>query len=140
MFIPALPFCHVRIKAEKPKSRKYPKELKTLGDHIRKKRLDLGLLQAEVAERVGVTASTIFNWERNRVSPQARHIRKIIRFLGYKPLCLNKGLTSAVKSHPDTPPEQPGGLLRQKFIRHQAIPRNWFFYHPICTINLFDAF
>src|SRR5215467_7944704 len=67
--LPALPFCHVALKTEKPKSAKYPKNLKTLGDHIRKKRLELGLLQKEVASRMGVDAESIYRWETNRASP-----------------------------------------------------------------------
>jgi transcriptional regulator with XRE-family HTH domain len=76
----------VSLKAQKPKSSKYPKELKTLGDHIRKKRLDMGLLQAQVAMRIGVTASTIFNWESGKISSQIHYMPKIIDFLGYNPL------------------------------------------------------
>jgi transcriptional regulator with XRE-family HTH domain len=86
--IPALPFCHVRLKAEKPKSPKYPKYLKSIGDHIRKKRLDLGLLQRDVAAQIGVSQDTIYNWERNANSPQVHELPAVIRFLGYNPLPL----------------------------------------------------
>ena len=81
--IPALPFCHVSLKGPKPSPSAYPKILKTLGDHIRKKRLDLGLLQKEVAERIGVGKTTIYNWEKNRTTPASRFRRRIIQFLGY---------------------------------------------------------
>lgn len=39
----ALPFCHFTLRAERPKPNwwLYPKELNTLGDHIKKKRLTL---------------------------------------------------------------------------------------------------
>jgi len=36
-------------------------ELKTIGGHIRKRRLDLGLLQKEVALRISVDKSTVMN-------------------------------------------------------------------------------
>ena len=39
----------------------YPVELRSIGDHIRKRRLDLGLLQIEVAVQIGVTESTVWN-------------------------------------------------------------------------------
>ncbi len=65
-------FCYVRLKAPKPPSAKYPKELKTLGDHIRKRRLDLHLLQKQVAEQIGDDVMTIWNWERNESSPQVK--------------------------------------------------------------------
>src|SRR4030095_2778598 len=82
---PALPFCHVRLKAQKPKPPKYPKTLTTLGDHIRLRRLDLGLLQREAAVRIGVSEALIYNWERNRASPQGHQLPGVIRFLGYDP-------------------------------------------------------
>ena len=64
----------------------YPKQLKTLGDHIRAKRLDLGLIQKNVAGIIGVTTDTITNWEKNRNEPMYRHNPRIIEFLGYCPL------------------------------------------------------
>jgi hypothetical protein len=47
------------LKVEKPKSPS-TKNLQTLGDHIRKKRLDLGLFQKEVASRIGVDAESVY--------------------------------------------------------------------------------
>jgi transcriptional regulator with XRE-family HTH domain len=73
-------------KASKPKSPKYPKELKTLGDHIRKRRLDLGLFQRQVAEQIGVDETTIWNWECHKSSPQVHNISAVVRYLGYDPL------------------------------------------------------
>jgi transcriptional regulator with XRE-family HTH domain len=46
----------------------------------------LHLLQGDVAEQIGVSAATIFNWERNLTSPQIHDIPAVIRFLGYDPL------------------------------------------------------
>ncbi|MGH7274091.1 MAG: helix-turn-helix transcriptional regulator [Nitrospiria bacterium] len=62
----------------------YPLAPVSLGDHLRKKRLDLGLLQAQVAETIGVTKSTVWNWEHG-TNPETRYQSKIIQFLGYKP-------------------------------------------------------
>jgi len=59
--------------------------LKTLGDHIRKRRLDLGLFQRQVAEQVGVDATCVVNWENNATHPAIRFMPSIIRFLGYNP-------------------------------------------------------
>ena len=78
-------FCHFHLTAWKPSSLPYPAQLNTLGGHLRKRRLDLGLLQREVAEQIGVTASTIWNWEANYRTPQLRFIPKIIALLGYDP-------------------------------------------------------
>jgi transcriptional regulator with XRE-family HTH domain len=62
----------------------YPMELRTIGDHIRRHRLDLGLLQVEVATEVGVTESTVWNWEHG-TEPELAHIPAVIDFLGYVP-------------------------------------------------------
>jgi DNA-binding XRE family transcriptional regulator len=80
-----LPFCGLRLKAEKPPPKAYPRELKIIGDHIRKRRLDLGLLQKEVAEQIGVDKTTIMNWERGRREPAPWNIPAIIHFLGDAP-------------------------------------------------------
>lgn len=83
--IPALPFCKITLKAQKPASVAYPKTLKTLGDHLRKRRLDLKLQQKDVAKKLGVSETSIYNWENNIASPSLYSIPKIIKFLGYIP-------------------------------------------------------
>ncbi len=83
--IPALPFCQITLKAQKPLPSAYPRTPKTLGDHLRKKRLDLKLLQKEVAQRLSVGESSIYNWGNNLSIPSLRYIPKIIEFLGYTP-------------------------------------------------------
>ncbi|MEW6419795.1 MAG: helix-turn-helix transcriptional regulator [Nitrospirota bacterium] len=62
----------------------YPLDPKIIGEHIRKRRLDLGLLQIEVAKMIGVTESTVWNWEHG-TEPEIRHMPKIIEFIGYVP-------------------------------------------------------
>jgi transcriptional regulator with XRE-family HTH domain len=85
ILIPALPFCHAELLAEKPRSEHYPKEINSLGDHIRVRRLDLKLLQKKVAEQIGVNGATITSWERNASTPVIRYMPAIIRFIGYDP-------------------------------------------------------
>ena len=85
MLIPALPFCKIELKAARPLSPDYPKTLNTFGDHIRKKRLDLGLLQKDVAKIIGTSTDTICYWENNRATPYISYIPNIIKFLGYVP-------------------------------------------------------
>ncbi len=79
-----MPFCKIVLKTQKPLSPKHPQELNTSGDHLRKKLINLGLLQREAAEIIGVTASTIFSWEHG-VEPELIHIPDTIKFLGYIP-------------------------------------------------------
>lgn len=81
-----MPFCHAELRAVKPKPFQYPKQLNSLGDHIRERRLDLKLLQKQVADHIGVDEITITNWERNATVPAIRYIPAIIQFLGYDPL------------------------------------------------------
>ena len=80
-----MPFCHAELRTSKPKPSQYPKLLNTLGDHIRSRRLDLGLFQSTVAEQIGVDTMTIHNWEGNKSSPAIRYIPAIVGLLGYSP-------------------------------------------------------
>ena len=79
----ALPFCQITLTAQKPL--KIPKNLKTLGDHIRKHRIEIGLFQKDVACILGVDECSIYHWENNRCEPQLRYLPRIIKFLGYEP-------------------------------------------------------
>ena len=71
------------LKGQKPS--KIPKALNTWGDHIKKRRLELGLLQREVAERIGVNETSIYDWEKHRTDPMVHLIPRITQFLGYTP-------------------------------------------------------
>ena len=81
-----MPICNIVLNALKPDRRPYPEELKTYGDHLRKKRLDLNLSQPQVAKIINVTTDSITNWELNRTEPNLNLIPKIIAFLGYVPI------------------------------------------------------
>jgi transcriptional regulator with XRE-family HTH domain len=59
--------------------------LNSLGDHLRARRIDLGLFQSQVAAQIGVHELTICNWEGNESQPAIRWIPAIIKFLGYDP-------------------------------------------------------
>ncbi|MBI2998946.1 MAG: helix-turn-helix transcriptional regulator [Deltaproteobacteria bacterium] len=52
---------------------------------MRRRRLELGLWQREVAEKIGVNPTTIYRWERNETRPPGRSMSRIIEFLGYVP-------------------------------------------------------
>ena len=57
----------------------------TIGNHIKKKRLDMNLFQKDVAKLIGVEEESIYNWENNRSKPKIHLLPKIIEFLGYMP-------------------------------------------------------
>jgi transcriptional regulator with XRE-family HTH domain len=62
----------------------YIREPVTIGEHIRKRRLDLGMTQADASRHIGVTESTVWNWEHGG-EPELIHMPQIISFLGYIP-------------------------------------------------------
>lgn len=74
------------LHAKKPLPYPYPRELKTLGNKIRKRRLDLELRQDEAAPVFGVQRTTISNWERGASQVQRRLLPAVYEFLGYCPL------------------------------------------------------
>ena len=82
---PCVAFLPIRLSARKPSNPVYPKEIKSLGDHIRKARLDRRLLQQDVATLLGVDETSVWQWERNRTDPQVHFIPAICGFLGYAP-------------------------------------------------------
>lgn len=79
-----------------------PTEPHTVGDHIRRRRLGLKMLQRDVAERIGVDETTVFNWEANTASPELRYMPAIIQFLGYNPLPEAKTLAERLVRHRTT--------------------------------------
>ncbi|MBI4519500.1 MAG: transcriptional regulator [Gemmatimonadetes bacterium] len=68
-------------------------------DHLRKRRLDLGLLQRDVAGRLGVDNATVTNWELGQAAPALRWLPGIIRFLGYDPRPRPKSIGQALKHY-----------------------------------------
>lgn len=81
-----LPFCKKTLRAIKPKPSTYPKSLDTICDHLRQKRLDLGLRHRDIAELMGVNVNTTESWENHHHFPEEKHVAKIIEFLGYNPI------------------------------------------------------
>ena len=49
---------------------------------IRELRESKGMTQLELAVAVGVTPSTVYNWERGRSQPQVGQFREVARVLG----------------------------------------------------------
>jgi transcriptional regulator with XRE-family HTH domain len=56
-----------------------------LGQHLKKRRRQLGLLQRETAEMLGVSTDTVVNWENENTKPVAAQFRPVVAFLGYDP-------------------------------------------------------
>lgn len=76
-------FVPIALKALKPKETDF--EPRTLGEHVRKRRLELALTQKQVADSFGVTSFTVLNWEKGYTEPPIGSDPAILRFLGYDP-------------------------------------------------------
>ena len=88
----ALPICHLPPVARKSLLTPYLKDLKrypdwpkTLGEHLRKRRLNAGLLQKDVAKLLRVTTSSYRNWETFDHVPKPEVMSRIVKFLGRDP-------------------------------------------------------
>lgn len=78
-----LPWMPTRLKALKPKD--WADRPVTLGQHLKKRRRQLRLLQREVAIRLGVSVDSYRGWEIGRIGPGSGSWARIIRWLGYDP-------------------------------------------------------
>ena len=63
----------------------YSESPQTLGEHLKKRRKKLGLLQREAAEQMGILRDTYGNWEKDKTAPVAAQFRPVMTFLGYDP-------------------------------------------------------
>jgi len=77
----SLPFYRWSLTARIP-IRGYPSTLDHIGQHLLKRRLDLGFQQKEAARRLGVHPGGLENWEYGRTSPADRFMPAVIRFWG----------------------------------------------------------
>jgi len=84
-----LAFCDIVCKSPMPKPATYPKELLNLGDHLRKRRMDLKLSQVAVARILDVYELSISHWESNQTVPVVAMMPRIIAFLGYNPCSID---------------------------------------------------
>ncbi len=114
-----LPFCELSFSVPKPADPRIPSEIVTLGDHLRKRRIELGLTLKQVGEKFGVVDITIVDWEQGHHQPHPKHDLGIIEFLGYDPfpkaLSLSERLGRLRLRH---------GLTVVKFARLLGVGRN----------------
>jgi transcriptional regulator with XRE-family HTH domain len=80
-----VPFYNLILVAKTPLAKAFPEKLETVGDHVRTARLRRGLEQGQLASILGVTESTVWNWESNRSSPPIHQCARVLEFLGYDP-------------------------------------------------------
>lgn len=134
--IPALPFSRLEKLVVRRKPDGYPAEVCTLGDHIRKHRMDNFLSQPDVAKLLHVSADTVMYWETNRFEPQVMFYPPIISFLGYFPFDIDtSNLAGKIKKY-----RFEHGLSMKVFAKHagvdQASVQRWEGGHGLPNINL----
>ncbi len=87
LFYHALPFSELD-KRVPNLPHDYPKEPKTLGEHLRKRRYDLKLSRREVGRIFKVHPGVIMHWENDHNGPSFSYNEPITKFLGYNPFYL----------------------------------------------------
>lgn len=81
-----MPFSKRSITTPRPKPDSYPKELKTIGDHIRAWRIEKRLLQKDIARILGVCEDTVTGWETRSKNPMMCQMPGIFQMLGCFPI------------------------------------------------------
>lgn len=91
-----MPFTPITLKSLRKKDFNF--EPKTLGDHIRKQMLILGITQKDVARILGVSQASVINWEKGANIPvrMVTH-RRIIEFLEYDPFPQPASLSEQIR-------------------------------------------
>lgn len=90
-----MPFHRATRKCLKPGP--FPNGPKTLGEHVKAKRLEAGLHQAELAARLGVDEFTVLNWENGHTMPRVSYYGRVVAFLGYDPIGEGETLPGRMK-------------------------------------------
>lgn len=62
-----------------------PKKPQTIGGHLRKRRLELGIHQSEAARKLGVSTVTLSRWECDKVYPSWDEQPRVAAFLKFNP-------------------------------------------------------
>jgi transcriptional regulator with XRE-family HTH domain len=94
-----VPFCRqtlLTLKALRLKD--YSENPQILGEHLKKRRRELGLLQREAAERMGIQRDTYVNWEKDKTTPVASQFRPVVAFLGCDPSPAARTLAERVEA------------------------------------------
>jgi transcriptional regulator with XRE-family HTH domain len=98
-----LPFSTLQKTITKPYGSTYPKNPISIGEHIRKRRMEMRLTQEEVAKLIGVTTDSVTNWENNRSTPRLNLLPRVTKYLDIIPINLN--------------PDTIGGMIKDYRLR-----------------------
>src|ERR1019366_5498419 len=64
-------------------NQRIPLQPQTLGEQIRRHRLELHWFQTDVAAKIGISSASVSNWERGITSPSRRMTKRICEFLNH---------------------------------------------------------
>jgi DNA-binding XRE family transcriptional regulator len=88
----SLPICDLHLKAViRPYPYRWkctqvvPTEPRTVGEHLKRRRLELHLFQSDLAKVLGVDVESIRKWEKDTYQPIKRLMLGIVKWLGYDP-------------------------------------------------------
>jgi transcriptional regulator with XRE-family HTH domain len=102
----SLPFCQATLRGVRcpwgpyaTEKKGYPATPKSLGEEIRKRRLDLNLRQIDVGKIIGCNEMTVVNWEKGHFVPRVNHVPKVVGFLGFNPIQKCDTLAQQIVSH-----------------------------------------
>ena len=102
----SLPFCYLVLRGVRcphglyfTEKKGYPASPKTIGEMIRKRRLDLGLRQIDVAKIIGCDEMSMVNWEKGHSTPRVNHMAGVVGFLGFNPLQEGDTLAQRLVNH-----------------------------------------
>ncbi len=84
---------------------------------MKKRRLDLGLYQKDVAASLKVNDWTICNWENNKTTPAVRYLPRIIDFIGYDPFPAPETLGERLRAYR----RRSLGLSRKEMARRLSV-------------------
>lgn len=72
----------IELRAKRPLPADYPHNPKTLGDYLKKKRIDERLTCGQVSTALGIHESQRKRWEENRSQPIGKNREKLKLYLG----------------------------------------------------------
>ena len=83
---------------------------------MKKRRLDMGLRQKDVAAQLRVNDFTVCGWENNKKAPSVRYLPRIIEFLGYYPFSAPQTLAERLRAY-----RRRLGLSRKEMARRLSV-------------------
>ena len=94
----------------------YPTDPKTIGEMIRKRRLDLGLRQIDAAKMIGCDEMSIVNWEKSHRTPRVNHMAGVVEFLGFNPFQSGDTMAQRLVNH-----RMASGITQKEFARQIGV-------------------